>query len=160
MLGSQEKFLEQKVNVKFFTVDPYTPCYRVSRPFPIWSIWQIWPLLGQKNMFFGGLVNWGNQIWIVLWRFQGFLGHHNDFWKFQKLSKFWTQNSEKNTGNFNHFKQPNYAFFHGLLIFLSQPTCGILRKITKSLENGLVRSVEVIKVKMSKIAKFHMLGFN
>ena len=44
-------------------------------------------------------------------------------------------------------------FFHGLLIFLSQPTCGILRKITKSLENGLVRSVEVIKVKMSKIAK-------
>ena len=66
MLGSQEKFLEQKVNVKFFTVDPYTPCYRVSRPFPIWSIWQIWPLLGQKNMFFGGLLSWGNEIWIVL----------------------------------------------------------------------------------------------
>ena len=44
MLGSQEKFLEQKVNVKFFTVDPYTPCYRVSRPFLIWSIWQICPL--------------------------------------------------------------------------------------------------------------------
>ena len=65
MLGSQEKILEPKVNVKFFTVDPYTPCYRVSRPFPIWSIWQIWPLLGQKNMFFGGLVNWGNEIWIV-----------------------------------------------------------------------------------------------
>ena len=52
MLGSQEKILEPKVNVKFFTVDPYTPCYRVSRPFPIWPIWQIWPLLGQKNMFF------------------------------------------------------------------------------------------------------------
>ena len=51
MLGSQEKILEPKVNVKFFTVDPYMPCYRVSRPFPIW---QIWPLLGQKNMFFGG----------------------------------------------------------------------------------------------------------
>ena len=65
MLGSQEKILEPKVNVKFFTVDPYTPCYRVSRPFPIWSIWQIWPLLGQKNMFFGGFVKWGNEIWIV-----------------------------------------------------------------------------------------------
>ena len=25
MLGSQEKILEPKVNVKFFTVDPYTP---------------------------------------------------------------------------------------------------------------------------------------
>jgi len=30
MLGSQEKFLEPKVDVKFFTVDPYTPCNRVS----------------------------------------------------------------------------------------------------------------------------------
>ena len=65
MLGSQEKILEPKVNVKFFTVDPYTPFNRVSRPFPIWSIWQIWPLLGQKNMFFGGLVKRGNQIWIA-----------------------------------------------------------------------------------------------
>ena len=65
MLGSQEKILEPKVNVKFFTVDPYTPCNRVSRPFPIWSIWQIWPPLGQKNMFFGGLVKRGNQVWIV-----------------------------------------------------------------------------------------------
>ena len=66
MLGSQEKNFEPKVNVKFFTVDPYTLCYRVSRPFLIWSIWQIWPFLGQKNMFFGGLINLGNQIWIVL----------------------------------------------------------------------------------------------
>ena len=55
MLGSQEKILEPKVNVKFFTVDPYTLCDRVSRPFPIWPIWQIWSLLGQKNIFFGGL---------------------------------------------------------------------------------------------------------
>ena len=53
MLGSQEKNLGPKVNVKFFTLDPYTPCNRVSRPFPIR---QIWPLLGQNNMFFGGLV--------------------------------------------------------------------------------------------------------
>ena len=132
MLGSQEKILQPKVNVKFFTVDPYTPCYRVSRPFPIWSIWQIWPLLGQKNMFFGGLVNWGNQIWIVLWRFQGFLGHHNDFWKFQKLSKFWTQNSEKIQVTFTASTDQTMHFFRDISIFLSQPTCGKLRKIKKS----------------------------
>ena len=88
MLGSQEKILEPKVNVKFFTVDPYTLCNRVSRPFPIWLIWQIWPHLGQKNMIFCGLVNRGNEIWIVFGLFQVFLGHQNDFWKFQKLSKF------------------------------------------------------------------------
>ena len=157
MLGSQEKFLEQKVNVKFFTVGPYTPCYRVSRPFPIWSIWQIWPLLGQKNMFFGGLVNWGNQIWIVLWRFQGFLGHHNDFWKFQKLSKFLTKNSVKNTGHFSRFNWPNDTFFHGFSIFHTQPTCDRVWKITKSWVNGPVWSVEVAKVKMPKTANSHML---
>ena len=66
MLESQEKNLGPKVDVKYFTVDPYTQCNRVSRPFPIWLIWQISPLLGQKNMFFGGLVKRGNQIWIVL----------------------------------------------------------------------------------------------
>ena len=30
------------------------------------------------------------------WTIAGFLGHKNDFWKFQKVSKFLTQNSEKN----------------------------------------------------------------
>ena len=94
MLGSQKIFLEPKVNVKFFTVDPYTPCNRVSRPFPIW---QIWSLSGQKNMFLGGLVKRGNQIWLVLGQFQGFLGHLNYFWKFQEVSIFLTQNSVKNT---------------------------------------------------------------
>ena len=74
-----------KVYAKFFTVDPYTPCNRVSRPFPIWSIWQIWPPLGQKNIFFGGLVKRGNQVWIVIGWFQGFLGHQNYFYKFEKV---------------------------------------------------------------------------
>ena len=111
MLGSQEKILEPKVNVKFFTVDPYTPCNRVSRPFPIWSIWQIWPLLGQKNMFFSGLVKRENQIWIVFRRFQVFLGHLNDIWEDQKVLKFSTQNSVQNTGNFHRFNRPNDAFF-------------------------------------------------
>ena len=58
MLGSQEKFLEPKVNVKFFTVDPYTPCNRVSCPFPIWSIWQIWPLFGAEKHVF----RWSRQL--------------------------------------------------------------------------------------------------
>ena len=111
MLGSQEKNLGLKINVKFFMVDPYTPCNRVSHSFFIWSIWQIWPLLGQKNMFFGGLVERGNQIWIVFGRFQVFLGHQNDIWKFQKVLKFSTRNSVKNTGNFQRFNQPNDAFF-------------------------------------------------
>ena len=31
MLGSQEKILEPKVNVKFFMVDPYTLCNRIPR---------------------------------------------------------------------------------------------------------------------------------
>ena len=73
MLGSQEK-MEPKVNVKFFTVDPYTPCNRVSRPFPIWSIWQIWPLLGQKNMFFGGLVKKGKSNMDSFWMISGLFG--------------------------------------------------------------------------------------
>ena len=150
MLGSQEKFLEPKVNVKFFTVDPYTPCYRVSRPFPIWSIWQIWPLLGQKNMFFGGLVNWGNQIWIVFGWFQGFLGHQNDFWKFQKVSKFLTKNSVKNTGHFTRLSRPTEALFERFRI----PSYGILRKITKPFKNWLSWPWKMIKVKISEIDIF------
>ena len=52
MLESQEKNFRPKVNVTFFTVDPYMPSNGVSRPFPIWTIWQIWPLLGaEKHVF-------------------------------------------------------------------------------------------------------------
>ena len=50
------KNLGPKFIVKFFTLDPYTPCIRLSRPFPICLIWQIWSLFGRKNMFFSGLV--------------------------------------------------------------------------------------------------------
>ena len=124
MLGSQEKNLEPKVNVKFFTVDPYTPCNRVSRPFPIWSIWQIWPLLGQKNMFFGGLVKRGNQIWIVFGRFQVFLGHQNDIWKFQKVLKCLTHSVKKIQVTFTASTDQTMHFFHDISIFLSQPSCG------------------------------------
>ena len=80
MLGNQEK-----VNVKFFTIDPYTPCNRVSRPFPIW---QIWPLLGQKNMFFGGLVKRGNQILIVLDDFRFFWATRMIFRSFRRFQNF------------------------------------------------------------------------
>ena len=47
----------------------------------------------------------------ILGPFQGFLGHHNDFWNFQKLSKFSTQKSVKNTGNFVHLPWPTEALF-------------------------------------------------
>ena len=67
MLGSQEKILGPKVNVKFFTVDPHMQCNRVSHPFLVWPVWQIdMAPSEQKNMFFGGHVNWGNELWIVV----------------------------------------------------------------------------------------------
>ena len=84
MLESQEKVLEPKVNVKFFKVDPYTPCNRVSRPFPIW---QIWSLLG-KNIFFGCLVKRGNQIWIVFGQFQIFWATRMIFGSFRSFQNF------------------------------------------------------------------------
>ena len=46
-------------------------------------------------MLFDGLVKRSNQIWIVFGLFQVFLGHQYYFWKFQKVSKFLTQNSVK-----------------------------------------------------------------
>ena len=49
-------------------------------------------------------------------------------------------------------------FFHVFSIFHTQPTCGRVWKITKSWVNGLVWSVEMAKVKMSKITNFLMLG--
>ena len=48
MWGSQEKNLGPKVNVNFFTVDPYTLGNRFLRTFPIW---QVWSLLGKKTSF-------------------------------------------------------------------------------------------------------------
>ena len=66
MWGSQEKNLGPKVNVKFFTVDPYTPCNKVSHPFPIW---QIWPLLGQKNISRPEAKKYGYiTYWPISWR--------------------------------------------------------------------------------------------
>ena len=103
MLESQEFFLGPIVNLKFFTVDPYTPCNRVSRPFPIWPIWQIWSLSGQKNMFFDCLVKRGNQIWIVFGQFQFFVPPES-FLEVSEGFKFSRPKFCKNTCNFNHFK--------------------------------------------------------
>ena len=70
MLGSQEKIFETKVNVKFFTVDPYTSCNRVSRPFPIW---QMWPIGAEKHVF-----RWsrqkGKSSMDSFWMISGFFG--------------------------------------------------------------------------------------
>ena len=44
MWGSQEKKLGQKVNVKYFTVDPYTLGNRISRTFKTSLIFSVfWP---------------------------------------------------------------------------------------------------------------------
>ena len=98
MLGSQEKNLGPKVNVKFFTVDPYTLCHKVSRTFTICQIWQIWSLFGQKKIT---VVSSKSEI------------------KFQKISKIFTRNSEeeKNTGHFAHLDRPNDALFLWFLNF-------------------------------------------
>ena len=88
------------------------------------------------------------------WTISFFLGHQNDIWKFQKVSKFLTRNSVKNTGNFHRFNRPNNAFFHDISIFLSQPTCGKLRKIQKSPPKRIVWSFEAVKVKISEIDIF------
>ena len=74
MLGSQEKILEPKVDVKLFTVDPYTPCNRVSRPFPIWSIWQIWPLFGAEKHVFRWSRQKGKSNMDCFWMISGFFG--------------------------------------------------------------------------------------
>ena len=45
------------------------------------------------------------------WMISGFLGHQNDFWKFQNVSKCLTQNSVKITGNFARLLWPTEALF-------------------------------------------------
>ena len=44
--------------------------------------------------------------------------------------------------------------FHDISIFLSQPTCGKLRKIQKSPPKRIVWSFEAVKVKISEIDIF------
>merc|ERR1712209_343186 len=39
-------------------------------------------------MFFGGILNWGNEIWIVFECFQGFLGPHPVTWIQRKSHRF------------------------------------------------------------------------
>ena len=41
----------------------------------------------------------------------GFLGHQNDFCKFEKVSKILTQNSVKNTGHFSRLSWSTEALF-------------------------------------------------
>ena len=86
-VGKSGKILGPTVNVKFFTVDPYTLGNRVSRTFPIWPILQVWSHLGKKT-------SKGKSNMDSFWTIWGFLGHQNDFWKVL------TQNSvKKNTGH-------------------------------------------------------------
>ena len=74
------------------------------------------------------------------WTISGFLGHHNDI----MIMVTFTPST--------HQKMP---FFHDISIFLSQPTCGKLRKIEKSPKKRIVWSVEAVKVNISEIDTFH-----
>ena len=49
MLESQEKILEPKVNVKFFTVDPYTPC--LTPFFDLADMADMVPFVAEKHVF-------------------------------------------------------------------------------------------------------------
>ena len=48
MCRSQEKILAQKVNEKFFTVDPYLTGTGVPPTFLIFSFFDVWAFLGKK----------------------------------------------------------------------------------------------------------------
>ena len=65
------------------------------------------------------------------WMISGFLGHKNDFYKFEKVSKILTQNSVRNTGNFAGFSWPTESLFERFRNFPHPPTCGGVWKITK-----------------------------
>ena len=51
MCRSQEKILAQKVNEKFFTVDPYLMDTGVRWTFRIFSFFYVWAFLGKKLSF-------------------------------------------------------------------------------------------------------------
>ena len=51
------------------------------------------------------------------WMISGFFGPPELFLEDSKGFKTLTKNSVKNTGHFNHFNQPNYAFFSWFLNF-------------------------------------------
>ena len=83
MRGSQEKILGQKVNVKFFRVDPYTLGNRIPRAFQNLSDLHIW--CRRENFYIGFLPKyflgvttqymWGGNFWGKI-----LLGIKCEFW--------------------------------------------------------------------------------
>ena len=65
---------------------------------------------GAKNIFWLSRQK-GKSNMDSFWTISDFLGHQNDFWKFQKVSKFLTQNSVKNTGHFSRLSWSTEALF-------------------------------------------------
>ena len=89
------------------------------------------------------------------WTISGFLGHQNDFWKFQKV--FNPKNCKKeNTGHFT-CQQPTEAFLKGFVYFLSIPSCGTLRKTTKPFKKCLIWPRLAGKNKILEIGTFNII---
>ena len=103
MYGSQEKILGQKVNVKFFTVDPYSVGTGVPRPFSKFA--NYWKniflkiktskIKSEKNIY--QTIHNTSLIFNFFWNFYNFFVFFPIFWK----KKY--QNSEKITPSFNRF---------------------------------------------------------
>ena len=93
MYGSQEKILGQKVNVKFFTVDPYSVGTGVPRPFSKFA--NYWKniflkiktskIKSEKNIY--QTIHNTRFIFIFFWNFYIFLYFSRFFEK--KVPKFW-----------------------------------------------------------------------
>ena len=73
MLGSQEKNLEPKVNVKFFTVDPYTLCHSLTPFSDLVDLADMAPFGAEKHVF-----RWSRQLgksnMDSFWMISGFFG--------------------------------------------------------------------------------------
>merc|ERR1712004_288540 len=85
-------------------------------------------------MFFGGLVNWGNQIWCD--DFRVFWATIMIFGSFRSFQNFEPKILKKIQVTFTASTDQTMHFFHDISIFLSRPTCGKLRKIQKSPQKG------------------------
>ena len=94
--GFHVRNLGPKVNVKFFTVDPYTLLTESHALFPYFRFDRYDTFLGRKNMLFRWCRQKGkSNIDSFFGWFLFFWGYQYIFWKFYKALKFWTQYFEK-----------------------------------------------------------------
>ena len=124
MWRSQEKILAQKVNEKFFTVDPYLTGTGVRWTFRIFSFFDVWAFLGKK-LWFKLFEKKSHSNLGSFWSCYQFLAHFHYLGFFKKLLNFKTPFSEKNKKFPAGLPRPEEIFF---LRFLNFPhTLGMWR---------------------------------